>query len=147
MRRFQIVLPAAAALLAMSAGVGNADCREDLAQLQQGVAKDGTQAPLAESTGGTQQSSDGQPAHEVGGAMAPTGGAAKDGTQMPLASDPGVATSADDAQAQQQGGGTAAEVAGGTADASTAGALEEAKAALARGDEAACLNALERVKS
>lgn len=147
MKRLHILLPLAAFMT--MAGGAYADCREDLAQMQPGVSKDGSRAPLAEGTGGTPQTSDNQPATGMGDASASGEGVAKDGTQMPLATDPGVATSADDAQAQQQGGGTAAEVAGGEAGEPTSAAsvLEEAQAALDRGDEAACLEALERAKS
>lgn len=143
MKRLHILLPVAA-LMAMAGGA-LADCREDLAQMQQGISKDGSQAPLAEGTSGTPQASDNQPATEMDGASGE--GLAKDGTHMPLATDPGVATSAEDAQAQQQGGGTAAEVASGAAGAASPSALEEAQAALDRGDEAACRDALDRAKS
>jgi hypothetical protein len=147
MRRLHILLPLAA--LMTMAGGAHADCREDLAQMQAGISKDGAQAPLAEGMGGTPQTSDSQPAAGMGEAPASGEGIAKDGTQTPLATDPGVATSAQDAQAQQQGGGTAAEVAAGTAGApdSAASVMEEAQAALDRGDEAACMEALERAKS
>lgn len=169
MTRFSLAL-ASAAVIALTGGAALADCRDDLAQMRQGVAKDGAQAPLAGTA--VPQAGDGQQAQGMGGAMAPSGGAAKDGTQMPLAANPDVATSADDAQAQQQGGGTAAEVAGGaTSGGATAGgamgggamgggamgggamgggkaaALDEAQMALDRGDEAACLSALERAGS
>ena len=140
MKRLHILLPVAA-LMAMAGGA-LADCREDLAQMRQGISKDGSQAPLAEGTSGTPQASDSQPAAEMDAASGE--GLAKDGTHMPLATDPGVATSAEDAQAQQQGGGTAAEVASGAASPS---ALEEAQSALDRGDEAACRDALDRAKS
>jgi hypothetical protein len=145
MKRLHILLPVAA-LMAMAGGA-MADCREDLAQMRQGISKDGSQAPLAEGTSGTPQASDSQPAAEMDGGSGE--GLAKDGTQMPLAADSGVATSAQDAQAQQQGGGTAAEVASGAAGEAppAEGALEEAQAALDRGDEAACLEALDRAKS
>lgn len=138
MKRLHILL-SVAALMTMAGGA-YADCREDFAQMQPGVSKDGSRAPLAEGTGGTLQTSDGQPATEMGGASASGEGIAKDGTQTPLSMDPGVATSAQDAQAQQQGGGMAAEVAGGQAGeaASASSVLEEAQAALDRGDEAAC---------
>ncbi|PJN94880.1 hypothetical protein CNY89_11815, partial [Amaricoccus sp. HAR-UPW-R2A-40] len=59
MKRLHILLPVAA-LMAMAGGA-QADCREDLAQMRQGIAKDGSQAPLAEGTSATPQASDGQP--------------------------------------------------------------------------------------
>lgn len=144
MTRFSLALTSAA-LLALTGGAALADCHADLAQMRQGVSKDGTQAPLGETA--VPQAGDGQQAHGMGGDMAPSGGAAKDGTQMPLGTGPDVATSSDDAQAQQQGGGTAAEVAGGATEGGKAAALDEAQAALDRGDEAACHEALDRAKS
>jgi hypothetical protein len=129
----------------------HADCRDELAQMQQGIAKDGGLAPLANVTSSTPQQTDGQQtdAQTVGSQSADEGRVAKDGTQMPMGADPDVATSADDAQAQQEGGATAAGVASGAATAGDdkAGALEEATSALERGDEAACLEAIERAKS
>lgn len=146
MKRLFTLLPAAA-LLAAASGA-SADCRGDLAQMQQtqpGLSKDGTQAPMADGAGGTPQIVEGHASQNTGaGAGA---GVSKDGTQTPLASAPDVAMSADDAQAQQQGGATAAQIASGETGGTSAEALSEAQAALDRGDEAACMEALKRAKS
>ena len=74
---------------------------------------------------------------------------AKDGSATPLATDPGIATSAQDVEAQQQGGATAAEQAMGEAGSAEGGrdaAIAEAEAALAAGDEAGCMTAVEAAK-
>jgi hypothetical protein len=131
------------AVLALATGIASADCSEELASLTGGVSKDGTTAPLV---------GDAAPTPQTGGdgvvAAAPsTDGIAKDGSTTPLATDPGVATSVEDAQAQQQGGATAAEQAmgkPGSEDEGRKAAIAEAHAALAAGDEAGCMAALEK---
>jgi len=130
-----------AAVLALGATAAQADCREELAQLG-GGAKDGSAAPLQEGTNATPQ---------VGGeGTAPAHGEAMatDGAETPLGTDPGLATSEQDVAAQQAGGATAAEQAAGAGagDGSRAAVLARAEAALAAGDEAGCMAAVEEMK-
>jgi hypothetical protein len=151
--------------LALSATTAIADCASELESLA-GVSKDGAAAPLAEGatpqTGAT-TSSDASKAD-----------AGKAGDLMPMGENTDVATSAEDAQAQSEGGETAASQAMDDADgdedaqaqgeggetassqamgaaggdeAGRQGAINEARAALAAGDEDACLAALEKAKS
>lgn len=126
-----------------------ADCAEEIAALEGGISKDGTLAPLSGGavTPRTPPAAEAAPDAGAGGGD----GLAKDGTTEPLGADPEIATSGQDAQAQQQGGETAAEQAagggGGAAADPKAAALERAKAALAQGDEAACLSAVEAAKA
>jgi hypothetical protein len=145
MAKTSLILAAALALAGTSA---LADCREELAALQgEGVSKEGAMAPLSDTSGATPQTGG------DGTAAAPKAagageGVAKDGSQMPLGADPGVATSAQDAQAQQTGGDTAAEQAMGSAGGgdARAQAISRAEAALAQGDEEACMEALEEAR-
>jgi hypothetical protein len=80
-------------------------------------------------------------------------GIAKDGSHAPLegasGQQPGVAMSGADAQAQQEGQPTAAEQAtGASADHSTRDAhIEEARNALAEGNEEACMQAVKAAQS
>ena len=123
------------------ASMAAADCAAELDSLA-GVTKDGTTAPLAE--GATPQTG--------GMATAPDAEAAdggKGGNLMPMGENTDVATSAEDAQAQSQGGETAAAQAMGGAGGDDGGrqaAIDEARAALAAGDEEACMAALEKAK-
>jgi len=120
-----------------------ADCASDLAQLP-GVSKDASAAPLAPDatpqTGGMAASGTQDASKDAG----------KAGNLMPMGSDPAVATSAEDAQAQSEGGKTAAQQAlgdsGTSGDGTRQGAISEARAALASGDENACLAALQKLK-
>lgn len=143
MRWIQIFL-ACAAILAFGAGAAAADCREELAQLSQGLSKDGSRAPLQSGEGNATPQ---QGASAATGA-ADTPGVAKDGTEMPVGTDPNLATSPQDAQAQSEGGATAAAQALGAAGGSTghADALARAQAALDSGDEAGCMAAVEEAK-
>ncbi|MGP3698136.1 hypothetical protein [Rhodobacter sp. NSM] len=95
---------------------------------------------------------------DTGGTSGGNGEAiAKDGSLAPLEQPDGggtdtstIAMSGNDVAAQQDGEQMAAEAAEGSsgADATTrSGAIQEARTALARGDEAACLDAIERAKS
>lgn len=130
--------------LAGSATMALADCREELATLKAGgIAKDGSTAPLSDTATPTPQGAGQAPPAEADGS-----GMAKDGTHAPVGADPGVATSADDAAAQQSGGRTAAEQAAGAAGGGDAHAqaLARAEAALAAGDEAACMEAVKEAK-
>ena len=115
MRWIQIFL-ACAAILAFGAGAAAADCREELAQLSQGLSKDGSRAPLQSGEGNATPQ---QGASAATGA-ADTPGVAKDGTEMPVGTDPNLATSPQDAQAQSEGGATAAAQALGAAAAARA---------------------------
>ncbi|ESR25951.1 hypothetical protein [Lutibaculum baratangense] len=160
----------AAGVLLLGMGAAHADCAEEIASFERsmpgsasagqmadaGIAKDGSLAPLqtgdasAETTGST-------------GAGAATQGTAageveKDGSTMPLADaqgggDAAVAMSGQDAQAQQEGEQTAAEQAGqgGTAGESggetVTAALDRAREASDRGDEAECMAAIEEARS
>jgi hypothetical protein len=146
MQRCQLAL-VTTAVLAIGTSAALANCSEELAMLTEGMTKDGSMAPLAGEAAPTPQTGgDGMAAEPV-----PSGdGIAKDGSTAPLASDTSVATSVEDAQAQQEGGATAAEQAAGESSGGDAGqrdaALEEAHAALAAGDETACMSAVERAK-
>ena len=65
-----------------------------------------------------------------------------------MQADPALATSAQDTQAQTEGDETATEQAAGDAGgADKASEIERAKAALAAGDEAACVEAVDQAKS
>jgi hypothetical protein len=138
-----LLFPAALAAAALAAGAAAADCRAELDQLAGGISKDGSLAPLAGSA--TPQTGGGEADPASGGGE----GIAKDATEQPLGTDPALATSAEDAQAQQQGGATAAEQAmgaGGAAPDGRADAIARAEAALAAGDEAGCMAAVEEAK-
>jgi hypothetical protein len=131
----------AAAALALAGTAAAADCREELDALSGGgVAKDGTTAPLADSAGATPQTG--------GGTAAPaepsSEGIVKEGGMAPLGADPDIATSGQDVAAQQAGGETAAAQATGAEGGGDprAQAISRAEAALAAGDEAACLEAV-----
>jgi hypothetical protein len=137
----------AAAVLASGFAFGTAAAADCAAELESmGVSKDGSTAPLA--GGATPQ---------TGGMMAAGGDdaeqeAGKTGSMMPMGESADVATSAEDAQAQSQGGETAAAQAMGDAEGGEGGgdarqmALDEARAALAAGDEEACMAAIEKAK-
>jgi hypothetical protein len=143
MKRHNLI---AAALL--SAGLGfattaAADCATELDTLA-GVSKDGTIAPLAEratpQTGGMAAAPDDAMAKDAG----------KAGNLMPMGESADVATSAEDAAAQSAGGETAAAQAAGAeggGDGGKQAAINEARAALAAGDEAACMAAVEKAKA
>lgn len=141
MKRHLIAATLLSAGLGLTATAAAADCAAELDTLA-GVSKDGTAAPMAESatpqTGG------------AGAAGATADDAGKAGNLMPMGENADVATSAEDAQAQSQGGETAAAQAMGGEGGGEGGrqtALDEARAALAAGDEEACLAAVEKAKS
>jgi hypothetical protein len=135
----------ATAALVVSASAAVADCEAELAQLSGGVAKDGTMAPLSGEATATPQTGEGAAAEATAGE-----GIAKDGSETPLTADPGIATSAQDVEAQQQGGATAAEQAMGEAGGAELegrdAAIARAHEALAAGDEAGCMSAVEEAK-
>jgi hypothetical protein len=137
MTSHRFVLATAAALALGTAAA--ADCREELAALT-GVAKEGELAPLEGATGETPQvggeDTAESPAEQAGG-----------GAEMPLGADPSLATSGQDVAAQQEGGATAAEQATGAAAGDDRdAAIARAEAALAAGDEAGCMAAVEEAK-
>jgi hypothetical protein len=141
MNRYLISGAAAALLLATSSAM--ADCADELAQLTQGVSKDGSLAPLQRSTDATPQTGDASGGEEV---ATGEGEVAKTGDTEPLQADPSLATSGQDAQAQSAGGATAAAQAAGAEGNDKADALARAQAALDSGDEAACMRAVDEAK-
>ena len=139
MRRYHLI--AAAVVCGCFATAAAADCADEIDTLAMGGGKDATLAPLSETatpqTGGEMAKSPEETATNAG----------KDGSLTPMGTSPDVATSAQDAQAQSEGGKTAAEqAAGAKGTESRAAALEEARAALAKGDEEACMAAVEKAK-
>src|SRR5690625_3177318 len=99
---------AAAACFTLAAGTVAADCVGETAALGDGIAKDGSTAPLAAPATpqtGSDTAETTTPSAEGKG----EGQIAKDGSTEPLDTDPALATSAEDAQAQSEGGKTAAE--------------------------------------
>lgn len=144
----QLLISAAAAGLLFGATGAWADCAEELAQLEEGVSKDGSMAPLQEEGAATPQTG-GDMAAGGGEAATGEGEVAKTGETEPLEADPSLATSGQDAQAQSAGGETAAEQAEGSTggDGGPAEALARARAALDAGDEAGCMAAVEEAKS
>ena len=138
----QLLIPAAVVALGLGAAAAVADCREELNRLTQGVAKEGAMAPLEGATGETPQ---------VGGKGAGEPHAesvTKEGTGVPLGNDPSLATSGQDVAAQQEGGATAAEQAqGAPAGDDRDAAIARAEAALAAGDEAGCMAAVEDARA
>lgn len=143
MRRTRILL-ACAAIVALGAGAAAADCREELAQLSQGISKDGSHAPLQSGAGNATP----QQGASASTGAADTPGVAKDGTEMPVGTDPNLATSPQDTQAQSEGGATAAAQALGAAGGSAGheDALARAQAALDSGDEAGSMAAVKEAK-
>jgi hypothetical protein len=135
-----------------------ADCADELAKLtssqgstessgsaqqSQGISKDGSLAPLesASDTGAgtaTPQAGGDTQSSASGGSGE---GIIKNGTESPLnAEDPGIATSGQEAAAQQQQAGGQGDSGG------RAAAIEEARNALAAGDEEACMSAVDRAR-
>lgn len=132
----------------VAAGLGGfataamADCASELDALTKGGGKDATLAPMSGSSGATPQTG--------GTAKNPdevAKGGGKDGSLTPMGANPDIAMSSQDAQAQSEGGKTAAAQAQGAAGGdSKQMALDEARAALASGDENACMAALAKAK-
>lgn len=160
------------------AGMAQADCAADLARFTdtaamtgdsagaasggtEGIAKDGSLAPLEQPAGDDTQAdapdasadaSSGMPAAD--GADGASGeGIAKDGSLAPLEgteAEPGtaVAMSGSDVQAQQEGEPTAAEEAeGDEAMPDRDSLIADAEHALAEGDEAACQEAVDQLEA
>ena len=153
------------ASIALSSSMALADCAQDLAALEakmgadshEGIAKDGSLAPLQKQAGeaysptsndktATENAQAGEAAADKEPVVAPTDSATSD----PAGADSAQAMSGQDAQSQQSGGMTAAQQADEpTGDSSSvtsemhAEALTKARTALEAGDEAACMKALE----
>lgn len=159
-----VLASTAAIFLALGSTAAWADCQEELAQLTGGVSKDGSLAPLesaagavgqadhAEGAGATGQAGHGAEGAAAEGSAAGDGEVSKDGSTEPLEADPQIATSGQDVAAQQEGGETAAQQAnqgaGGSGDGSgRQAALDRAHAALAAGDEEACMAAVEEARA
>jgi hypothetical protein len=170
MRRYHLI--AATIVCGSFATAAAADCAAEIDALAMDAGKGGALAPMSATTGATPQTGG-----EAGSADETKANAGKDGSLTPMAADPSVATSAQDAQAQSEGGETAAEQAhqqgeggeaesgagaeGEAASGASAGtqaqsataatprdaALDEARAALAKGDEDACMAAVEKAKA
>ncbi|MGA0614040.1 hypothetical protein [Paracoccus sp. KR1-242] len=150
MNRYCMIV-ASGALVTVSALAAQADCAAEIAKLDstasapaEGISKDGSLAPMQDGSATQGQQAAASPEKPA------SDGVAKDGTLAPLegqgnADKTNQAMSADDAQAQQEGKPTAAAEAtqGMAPDAS----LAEARAALAAGDEEACMKALEAAKA
>ncbi|WP_347137985.1 hypothetical protein [Paracoccus sp. SSK6] len=116
-----------------------------------GTAADTDSAAAGDSTAGASGATSGAASTDTA-AAGDGGGIAKDGTHTPLegadGQQPGVAMSGADAQAQQEGKPTASEQAAGSAGGSDRDMhIEQARAALAAGDEAACMKHLEEAKA
>ena len=134
------------ALVLIGSTAASADCASELAALSGGAAEPGAVPSLTP---------EGAASAEASGAAAGGEAIAKDGSLAPLEQPSaeggdvaGRAMSGDDAAAQQAGEPTAAEQAEGSGNAATRdGALERARAALAAGDEAACMDALAEARS
>lgn len=153
------------ATFALSSSMTFADCAQEISALEaemaggshEGIAKDGTLAPLQKSTNeaaGTasnDQTSDERAKEGPSAASQETAVAPMDSTQSDTSEpDSDQAMSGQDAQSQQNGGMTAAQEAEDTSKdnaspetAAHSAALIEARAALGKGDETACLKALE----
>lgn len=117
------------------------------------AATTGATASASESSGAGTGAATGTTGSDAG-TMA-QGEVSKDGKTMPLAEgegggDPNLAMSGQDVQSQQQGGGTAATgqqtAAGASGSAGMSDALQRAEAALAAGNEAECMQAVEEAK-
>ncbi|CAM3127511.1 hypothetical protein PANO111632_04645 [Paracoccus nototheniae] len=128
----------------------------------EGIAKDGSLAPLetpdadpaATAAAAGEASAEGTAESTNGSAAAAADGdIAKDGSLAPLEqtdAEPGteVAMSGQDVQAQQEGEPTASERAeAATPEGDRDGLVEEARTALAAGDEEACLAAIEKIEA
>ncbi|WP_312526227.1 hypothetical protein [Paracoccus sp. (in: a-proteobacteria)] len=153
------------ATFALSSSMTFADCAQEISALEaemadgshEGIAKDGTLAPLQKPTSGASgtasndQTSDERAKEGESAASEETAVAPMDSTQSETSGpDTDQAMSGQDAQSQQSGGMTAAQEAEDTSKdnrppetTAHSEALSKARAALEKGDEAACLKALE----
>ena len=158
------------------AGMAQADCAADLARFTdtaamtgdsadaasggtEGIAKDGSLAPLEQPAGDDTQADAPEESADASSDMPAADGAdsasgegiAKDGSLAPLEgteAEPGtaVAMSGSDVQAQQEGEPTAAEEAeGDEAMPDRDSLIADAERALAEGDEAACQEAVDQL--
>lgn len=160
------------------AGMAQADCAADLARFTdtaamtgdsagaasggtEGIAKDGSLAPLEQPAGDDTQADAPEASADASSDMPAADGAdsasgegiVKDGSLAPLEgteAEPGtaVAMSGSDVQAQQEGEPTAAEEAEGDAAMPDRDSLiADAEHALAEGDEAACQEAVDQLEA
>ncbi len=160
------------------AGMAQADCAADLARFTdtaamtgdsadaasggtEGIAKDGSLAPLEQPAGDDTQADAPEESADASSDMPAADGAdsasgegiAKDGSLAPLEgteAEPGtaVAMSGSDVQAQQEGEPTAAEEAeGDEAMPDRDSLIADAERALAKGDEAACQEAVGQLEA
>ncbi|WDA13292.1 hypothetical protein [Paracoccus marcusii] len=160
------------------AGMAQADCAADLARFTdtaamtgdsagaasggtEGIAKDGSLAPLEQPAGDDAQADAPEASADASSDMPAADGAdsasgegiAKDGSLAPLEgteAEPGtaVAMSGSDVQAQQDGEPTAAEEAeGDEAMPDRDSLIADAERALAEGDEAACQEAVDQLEA
>lgn len=160
------------------AGMAQADCAADLARFTdtaamtgdsagaasggtEGIAKDGSLAPLEQPAGADTQADAPEASADASSDMPAADGAdsasgegiAKDGSLAPLEgteAEPGtaVAMSGSDVQAQQEGEPTAAEEAeGDEAMPDRDSLIADAEHALAEGDEAACQEAVDQLEA
>ena len=160
------------------AGMAQADCAADLARFTdtatmtgdsagaasggtEGIAKDGSLAPLEQPAGNDTQADAPEASADAASDMPAADGAdsasgegiAKDGSLAPLEgteAEPGtaVAMSGSDVQAQQEGEPTAAEEAeGDEAMPDRDSLIADAERALAEGDEAACQEAVDQLEA
>lgn len=160
------------------AGMAQADCAADLARFTdtaamtgdsadaasggtEGIAKDGSLAPLEQPAGDDTQADAPEESADASSDMPAADGAdsasgegiAKDGSLAPLEgteAEPGtaVAMSGSDVQAQQEGEPTAAEEAeGDEAMPDRDSLIADAERALAEGDEAACQEAVDQLEA
>lgn len=160
------------------AGMAQADCAADLARFTdtaamtgdstgaasggtEGIAKDGSLAPLEQPAGDDTQADAPDASADAASDMPAADGAdsasgegiAKDGSLAPLEgteAEPGtaVAMSGSDVQAQQEGEPTAAEEAeGDEAMPDRDSLIADAERALAEGDEAACQEAVDQLEA
>ena len=160
------------------AGMAQADCATDLARFTdtaamtgdsagaasggtEGIAKDGSLAPLEQPAGDDAQADAPEASADASSDMPAADGAdsasgegiAKDGSLAPLEgteAEPGtaVAMSGSDVQAQQEGEPTAAEEAeGDEAMPDRDSLIADAERALAEGDEAACQEAVDQLEA
>jgi hypothetical protein len=167
----QSLLTAACVTTLLLGGAAFADCQSELQDMttasnsqssgggSEGISKSGELAPLEEPDDGSGAnasqgqyggaSGTGDEGASGGGEQSASGGGdedegiSKDGSMSPLnsqADTPGVATSQQEAEAQQQAGEE--QDAGGRA-----AAIEQARNALAAGDEDACMEALDRARN
>lgn len=167
-------LLASCAILGLGAAAASADCAEEIAALQsgnasgaqaetsatdEGVSKDGSLAPLEEAEDDADAQDDFATASTSGENSAAEQGdeeIAKDGTQAPLEEDQQAEGQSDAAPGENEGAIAVSQQATeeqqdqappGSDGNARSEALERAQAALERGDEEACMSAVEEARS